>query len=97
MGCSTDAACACATVPGYPNLCVKKPACSCLQSCQPDNTCAQPDTLCVYDSRCGGQALCYPISHLTTDACPYLYLQGNDQVKRQKRRARKAIAKKNTA
>jgi hypothetical protein len=69
--CSNNTECQCQTLYYYKgSICTRQASCSCLQACDAANNCANPDTLCIMDSRCGYKPLCYPSNLYSPDACP---------------------------
>ncbi|CAF1573228.1 unnamed protein product, partial [Adineta steineri] len=73
--CSTNSACGCFHMMGADDdtgVCgFLWPTCSRLLRCNPsDNSCLQPNTICVHHSQCDDFPLCYPVTMIGLNMCP---------------------------
>jgi hypothetical protein len=72
--CSTNSACGCFHMAGASNTGICGflwVTCSELVPCQTsDNTCYEPDHICVYHPRCHLYPVCYPVSMIDLRICP---------------------------
>ncbi|CAF1622723.1 unnamed protein product, partial [Didymodactylos carnosus] len=70
--CSSNSNCKCLSTTTRWGICAAECiSCSALTRCQEDNvTCLMANTVCVIDSRCGNQPLCYPLELTSPNICP---------------------------
>lgn len=82
--CSSNSQCGCLPLSNSNSLGVcglRNASCSDFVECQSsDDTCAQPEHVCIRPPRCGSPRLCYPLAMAQQNLCPPLiskYLSNN--------------------
>lgn len=74
--CSSNSECVCFPLSNSNTLGIcglRNASCSDFVPCQsPDDSCAQPEHICISPPRCGSPRLCYPLSMTDQTLCPSL-------------------------